>query len=105
MPEATECSVDLHGHHPDDFCGEPLTKIVQQAWEMGAISLRLIHGHGRNRGLTPGFVNTNTGYFGLCVRSKLRWGAARIIETRTYSNGCGRTARQAAVLRGEVRGR
>jgi hypothetical protein len=39
---------------------------------MGAQSLRLIHGHGRNRGLTPGFANTNTGYFGLCVRSKLR---------------------------------
>jgi hypothetical protein len=32
----------------------------------------LIHGHGRNRGKSPGFVNTNTGYFGLRIRRALR---------------------------------
>jgi hypothetical protein len=45
---------------------------VQQAWEMGEVRLTLIHGHGRNRGISPGFVNTNTGYFGLCIRRALR---------------------------------
>jgi hypothetical protein len=40
-----------------------LTKLVKQAWEMGETELILIHGHGRNRGITPGFVNTNTGFF------------------------------------------
>jgi hypothetical protein len=28
--------------------------------------------YGRNRGISPGFVNTNTGYFGLRIRSELR---------------------------------
>lgn len=46
--------------------------MVQQAWETGAFSLTLIHGHGRNRGISPGFVNTNTGYLGLCIRRALR---------------------------------
>jgi hypothetical protein len=36
----------------------------------------LIHGHGRNRGLSPGFVNTNTGYFGLRVRQAIRGNSA-----------------------------
>jgi hypothetical protein len=31
-----------------------------------------MHGHGRNRGISPGFVNTNTGYFGLYIREALR---------------------------------
>jgi hypothetical protein len=61
--------VDLHGYHPDDI---DLTKVIKQAWEMGAERLLLIHGHGRNRGISPGFVNTNTGYFGLRVRGELR---------------------------------
>ena len=39
---------------------------------MGEPYLYLIHGHGRNRGITPGFVNTNTGYFGLQIRRALR---------------------------------
>jgi hypothetical protein len=39
---------------------------------MGVSSLRLIHGHGRNRGISPGFVNTNTGYLGLTIRRALR---------------------------------
>lgn len=49
-----------------------LGMIIQQAWEMGEPYLHLIHGHGRNRGITPGFVNTNTGSFGLQIRSALR---------------------------------
>lgn len=49
-----------------------LGKIIQQSWEMGEPYLYLIHGHGRNRGITPGFVNTNTGYFGLQIRHALR---------------------------------
>ena len=63
--------IDLHGYHPDDI---DLLAVVRQAWESGASGLRLIHGHGRNRGISPGFVNTNTGYFGLRVRSDLRHG-------------------------------
>ncbi len=65
--------VDLHGFHPSEIVGIGLLdKLVQQAWEMGEASLTLIHGHGRNRGISPGFVNTNTGYFGLCIRRNLR---------------------------------
>jgi len=61
--------IDLHGYHPDDI---DLKTIIEQAWEMGAKRIRLIHGHGRNRGISPGFVNTNTGYFGLRIRGELR---------------------------------
>ena len=64
-----EIEIDLHGYHPDDI---DLTTIVRQAWERGASSLRLIHGHGRWRGRSPGFVNTNTGFFGLRIRFQLR---------------------------------
>ena len=39
---------------------------------MGENELTLIHGHGRNRGIFPGLVNTNTGYLGLCIRPALR---------------------------------
>jgi hypothetical protein len=39
---------------------------------MGHASVCLIHGHGRNRGISPGFVNTNTGYFGIEIRRALR---------------------------------
>src|SRR5258707_804846 len=46
--------------------------IVEQAWEMGEKQINLIHGHGRNRGISVGFTNTNTWYFGLKVRSDLR---------------------------------
>ena len=49
-----------------------LITIVQQCWEMGETELRLIHGHGRARGKTPGFVNTRTGVFGLAIRRMLR---------------------------------
>jgi DNA-nicking Smr family endonuclease len=55
--------IDLHGYHPDEIAhGELLEKIVEQAWEMGERRLCLIHGHGRNRGISPGLANTNTGY-------------------------------------------
>jgi hypothetical protein len=65
--------VDLHGYHPSQIVKSGvLHKLVQQAWEMGEANLMLIHGHGRNRGISPGFVNTNTGYFGLCIRRALR---------------------------------
>ena len=61
--------IDLHGYHPAEIVfNGTLARIVQQAWEMGEHELTLIHGHGRNRGISPGFVNPNTGYFGLCVR-------------------------------------
>jgi hypothetical protein len=65
--------IDLHGYHPAEIAfNGVLGKILEQAWEMGESDLTLIHGHGRNRGLTPGFVNTNTGYFGLCIGRALR---------------------------------
>lgn len=67
LAPATE--IDLHGYHPDDI---DVCDVVKQAWETGATRLRLIHGHGRNRGISPGFVNTNTGHFGLRVRYTLR---------------------------------
>lgn len=63
---------DLHGYYPGDIYHGLLTQVVRQAWEMGASDLVLIHGHGRNRGITPGFVNTNTGALGLAVRSTLK---------------------------------
>lgn len=61
--------IDLHGYHPDDVDFEDLLK---QAWETGASAVKLIHGHGRNRGKSPGFVNTNTGFLGLQVRRFIR---------------------------------
>lgn len=65
--------IDLHGYHPHDIMsGDVLKKIVECAWEMGESHLCLIHGHGRLRGRSPGFVNTNTGYFGLEIRRALR---------------------------------
>jgi hypothetical protein len=67
---------DLHGYYPGDIYDGLLTRIVQQTWEMGAKELVLIHGHGRNRGITPGFVNTNTGALGLAVRRTLFRGTA-----------------------------
>ena len=75
-----EIAVDLHGYYPIDITGypyatkgSPLSRIIEQASEMGAGRIRFIHGHGRGRGLSPGFVNTNTGYFGLQIRRELRY--------------------------------
>jgi Smr domain len=63
---------DVHGYHPyqvPDF----VQTIVQQAWEMGADYLRLIHGHGFNRERCGAFfVHSNTGWLGQTVRSALR---------------------------------
>ena len=65
--------IDLHGYHPDDILPNGrFARLIQQAWEAGETEIRFIHGHGRNRGISPGFVNTNTGYFGLRVRAELR---------------------------------
>ncbi len=65
--------IDLHGYHPSQIVRNGvLAKIIQQAWEMGESELCLIHGHGYNRGISPGFVNTNTGFFGLEIRRALR---------------------------------
>ena len=73
LDEGHQMEIDLHGYHPSQIVGtDVLEKIVQQTWEMGDTYLKLIHGHGRNRGITPGFVNTNTGYFGLEIRRALR---------------------------------
>jgi hypothetical protein len=66
---ADKMEIDLHGYHPNDI---DLATLVKQAWETGTPELTLIHGHGRNRGISPGFVNKNTGYFGLRIRSALR---------------------------------
>ena len=67
--------IDLHGYHPRDIKGAPLATILEQAWQMGAPRVRLIHGHGRARGKhdwSRGFYRTNTGYFGLSIRRALR---------------------------------
>jgi Smr domain len=65
--------IDLHGYRLSEIGRNGLLlKIVQQCWEMGETELRLIHGHGRARGKSPGFVNTNTGVLGLTIRSILR---------------------------------
>jgi hypothetical protein len=88
-------AVDLHGYHPDDITGATLEKIVQQAWETGAERIRLIHGHGYNRGISPGFMNTNTGYFGLRIRGELRCASAElrrwIKHTTLCCSDCGAT--------------
>jgi hypothetical protein len=65
--------IDLHGYRPPEIVRNGLlNKIVQQCWEMGETELRLIHGHGRARGKSPGFFNTRTGAFGLAIRRALR---------------------------------
>ena len=65
--------IDLHGYRLSEIGRKGLLiKIVQQCWEMGETELRLVHGHGRARGKSPGFVNTNTGVLGLTIRSILR---------------------------------
>jgi hypothetical protein len=47
--------IDFHGYHPSQIVWSgALSKIAEQAWEMGETHLYLIHGHGRNRGIKPG---------------------------------------------------
>ena len=65
--------IDLHGYHPDSI---DVANLLEQAWKTGAAQVTFIHGHGRNRGLSPGFINTNTGYFGICIRRVIRGNAA-----------------------------
>ena len=78
---AAGMQIDLHGYHPRQVVWNgALTRLVEQVWQMGERELILIHGHGRNRGITPGFVNTNTGFFGLA--------------------GCGKTAVRVLLLKG-----
>lgn len=61
--------IDLHGFHPRDL---DLEGLLRQVWETGADDVVLVHGHGRSRGKSPGFVNTKTGHFGLCIRATIR---------------------------------
>lgn len=70
---AVSMQIDLHGYHPREIVWNgALLALVEQVWEMGESELVLIDGHGRNRGITLGFVNTNTGFFGLEIRKALR---------------------------------
>jgi hypothetical protein len=73
LSQRVNMQIDLLGYHPAEIVWSGvLAKIVEQTWEMGERKLILIHRHGRNRGITPGFVNTNTVFFGLQIRSALR---------------------------------
>jgi hypothetical protein len=81
--------IDLHGFHPRDFVGAPMAKIIEQAWEMGAQRLRFVHGHARARGISPGFYNTKTGYFGLRIRRELRHNAALRVWIKHTTLDCG----------------
>jgi len=71
-PEQTtrrRMEIDLHGHHPREV---DLETLLKQVWETGVDDVVLVHGHGRGRGRSVGFLNTKTGYFGLCVRATIR---------------------------------
>jgi len=60
-------------NRPDEIVhGELLEKIVEQAWEKGGKTPLFDSRTRHNRGMSPGFVNTNTGYFGLRIRNALR---------------------------------
>ena len=56
---------------------------------MGADRIRFVHGHARSRGISPGFYNTKTGYFGLRIRRELRHNAGlrRFIKHTTLDCG------------------
>ena len=70
---AVAMQIDLHGYHPKEIVWNGvLLELIKQTWEIGERELILIHGHGRNRGITLGFVNTNTGFLGLEIRGALR---------------------------------
>jgi hypothetical protein len=101
--------LDLHGYHPDDICGAPLAMICRRAWEVGATEIRLIHGHGRNRGISPGFINTNTGYFGLRIRGELRhnvelrqWIKYTTLDCSHEGSTVVKMKRNAAPIKGEL---
>ena len=76
--------IDLHGYHHSEIVFKGiLNRLIQQCWKMGETELTLIHGHGRHRGIFPGFVNTNTGYFGLYIRVS----GGRYEMTRRFASG------------------
>jgi hypothetical protein len=80
--------MDLHGYHPSEIVQtDVLKKIIQQTWEMGENDVTLIHGHGRIRGISPGFFNTNTGYFGLEIRRALRHDKGPEAMDQIYDTG------------------
>ena len=75
--------IDLHGYHPIEIDAADL---VRQAWETGADRVTLIHGHGHKRGRSVGFVNTNTGFFGLQIRRQLRGSATELKQWAVVSS-------------------
>ena len=86
--------IDLHGYHPRDIDSDKLAEIIQQCWEMGEREVCFIHGHGRNRGRPPSFVNTNTGFLGLTVRKIIREGGSlkpRIFRSSLSCGDAGKT--------------
>jgi hypothetical protein len=67
------CEFDLHGFRVMEIADTCVIRnIIQQCWEMGETEVRIIHGHARNRGISPSFVNTNTSSLGVAIRSELR---------------------------------
>jgi hypothetical protein len=67
------CEFDLHGFRVMEITDTGVIgDIVRQCWELGETEVEFNHGHGRNRGISPGFVNTNTGCLGVAIRSELR---------------------------------
>ena len=82
----TDRDIDMHGYHPDEI---DLNDLLRQAWECGYEKVTLIHGHGHNRGISVGFVNTNTGYFGLRVRSEIRNNGALKSWIKKSTMDCG----------------
>lgn len=67
-------SVDLHGYHPHDAdLYDAIEGALRKAYDAGAESLLVIHGHGHNRDRERRiFANSNTGWLGLTVRGILR---------------------------------
>jgi hypothetical protein len=71
----THYGIDLHGNRPSEIINSGVfERIVRQTWEMGQTSLCFHSRPWSNRGMTPGFVNTNSGYFGLEIRKVFRHG-------------------------------
>ena len=59
--------IDLHGYHPSEI---DVPDLLRQAWETGASEVTIIHGHGRNRGLSPGFSTQTRGTSGFTFGGK-----------------------------------
>jgi hypothetical protein len=64
----------LHDLHPRDAAvRSSIEQALEEAFNVGAATLTIIHGHGkRHSGWRAPFANTNTGYLGLTVRGILR---------------------------------